>query len=67
MQIVAALSTYVAFMINLGQEMDSKLIIKSYVALGILGNVDNMFVACLPEEVKANGRLINRSRLLILE
>ena len=42
------------------------MIIKSFVALGILVNVDNMFVTCLPEEVMKNGRVVNKQRLLIL-
>mmetsp|Transcript_3149 Transcript_3149/g.4805 ORF Transcript_3149/g.4805 Transcript_3149/m.4805 type:complete len:86 (-) Transcript_3149:53-310(-) len=40
------------------------MIIKSYVILGFLGTVDNIFVTSLPAEVKANAVNLNKSGLL---
>ena len=37
---------------------------KSFVALGILVTVDNMFVSCLPLEIKLNGAAVNKSGVL---
>jgi hypothetical protein len=52
MQIVAPILALFALMIVLGQEKKLSDIIKSYVTIGFILNIDNMFTGNFPQEVK---------------
>ena len=59
MQYISTMSTYACLIINLGQDNNMGMVIKMFAALGILNNVDDMFVKVLPVVVKNNGMTLN--------
>jgi len=42
----------------MGQEPNLKLIVKTFVALGLILGLDNKFAASFPKEVKENARIV---------
>merc|ERR1712072_1391223 len=66
LQVVSTLSLYVALLINMGQETSLGMITKTFVALMLLTNIDNMFVNVLPQSIIENGSLLNAADKLIM-
>jgi len=64
MQIIASLAVFASLVINMGQEAKLPLVVKTYVALGFLINIDNLFCKTLPSDIEANARSLNASGLL---
>ena len=64
MQVVAPILALFALMIVLGQEKKLSDIIKSYVTIGFILNIDNMFTGNFPQEVKQNAEKVNDSKVL---
>ena len=52
MQIVATLGNYLAFLITVSQLENFKMIVKSFVAMALVGRIPMMFAEEFPEQVK---------------
>ena len=59
LQCLSSLSTYACLIVNLGQETNLKLIIKTFVALGFIITIDDKFANTVPAEVWENARNLN--------
>ena len=66
MQLVTPLLTLVAMMVAVGQESKLSMITKDYVVIGFILRIDNMFGGCLPKEMFANARRINKDGGLLI-
>ena len=58
MQMISTISVFICLIINMGQEPNLKLIVKTFVALGLILGLDNKFAASFPKEVKENARIV---------
>ena len=66
MQIITPLAAYIAFVITVGQEPKFSMIIKSFVTLGFMTTVDNLFIMNFPKEIIKNAITLNQSGSLKL-
>jgi len=48
----------------MGQEPKLPMVVKTYVALGFLINIDNLFCKTLPPDIQENANKLNKSGLL---
>ena len=64
MQFISTISSYSCMFLNLGQDARLGMILKMFVTLGIIVNVDDQFIKVLPKGVIPNGELLNKSKVL---
>ena len=58
MKFFAALFTYCALMINVGQEAKPTMILKAYVSLQIVIRLDDMYSSQLPKSFQSNAKQV---------
>ena len=66
MQLVAPLITMASLIMRIIQEQQFSLITKSFVALGFVVNIDDMFAASIPLDIKKNAERLNQGKKLKL-
>ena len=64
MQLLAPAATMVSYIISTTQDPELSQIIKTFVTLSFIVNIDDMFAATLPSELSANFKELNKSGLL---
>ena len=66
MQIVAPLITMASLIIRIIQEQQFSLITKSFVVLGFVVNIDDMFASSIPRDIIENANTLNENNKLKL-
>jgi len=61
MQMIATISIFICLIINMGQESNLKLIVKTFITLGMILSFDKKFADSFPKEVKENARIVKVS------
>ena len=64
MQIISSLAVFASLIVNMGQEAVLPLVVKTYVALGFLLTIDNLFCKTLAPEIAENAKKLNDSGIL---
>lgn len=64
MQIIAPIITVIALVVNITQQSALSQITKAYVALSFIVNIDDMFSASLPAELRQNAKILNKNKAL---
>jgi len=67
MQIIGPIFVLGALIVTMGQEGKFSLIIKLYVTLGFVVNIDNLFASSLPPSIIRNAKILNSSDILIMK
>lgn len=65
MNIINPIMALFALMITMGQEKKMGSITKSFVTIGFIMNIDNMFASTLPKEIKDNQVALNKKKIPI--